>query len=105
MAGKPRKLAARVRLVEESAIALGLDLWDTTPNHIEGYLSGEHQPKAPLDLAWVAAVERVKQTMVALADLGDLLRARGGITGPGPLELARQAQEAAPTVVEEPPGP
>lgn len=81
MAGRPRKMAEQVGLIELLALDLSCEMAHATPKQYRGLL------KPPTDtpaLLWVQANRACMRACDAVQDLGDALRARAGIEGPGP---------------------
>ena len=73
-------MAKTVAELEEQAICLSTDVFLTIPAQYH------ERPDADdaLNRAWNNAVEATMRASVACERLGDLLRAKAGITGPGP---------------------
>ena len=75
-------MAARVTELEEQAILLCGEIYVLRPRQ---YFD-RPTPDA-LCYAWNVAARSTMQTAVALENLGDLLRAKAGISGPGPFAM------------------
>jgi len=94
MAGRPKTMIRRVGQLEEVGQALACDVLEVCPpRYLDGY---PDKPAAdPIGRAWVQAAETAVATAEALERLTGLLRAKAGISEPGPAELPTACVEAA----------
>ena len=83
MPGRPRKMARKVAEFEEVAIYLSADVFYTIPLQYRR----QPNPRDPLNRAWNHALKATGQASIELERLGDLLRAKAGISEPGPSAL------------------
>jgi len=82
MAGRPRKMVAKVEEFEKLAIMLAMDVFEIVPKQ---YLDTPN-PEDPISQAWKEAVDTTMWATIAMETLGNRLRAKAGITRPGPSE-------------------
>lgn len=80
MAGRPRKMVRRVEEFEKLVTMLAMYTFETIP---EQYRE-KPNPNDRLSVARNNAMRLTMHTSIALDALGDLLRAKAGITEPGP---------------------
>ena len=80
MAGQPHRTAKRVTDLEARSLQLMLDTAKIAPEH---YREKPDEQDA-LCMAWNDAASQTSIALFALADLGDLVREKAGITEPGP---------------------
>ena len=80
MAGQPRRTAERVTDLEARSLELMLDTANIAPEH---YREKPNEQDA-LCMAWNDAASQTSIALFALADLGDLVRQKAGITELGP---------------------
>jgi hypothetical protein len=83
MPGRPRKMAKKVTELEDQAVGLSVDVFLAIPAQ---YLERPDFDD-PLTCAWCNAVTASMWACVQLERLGDMLRAKAGITEPGPAAL------------------
>ena len=81
MAGQPHRTAKRVTDLEARSLQLMLDTAKIAPEH---YREKPDEQDA-LCMAWNDAASQTSIALFALADLGDLVREKAGITEPGPV--------------------
>ena len=75
MAGKPKRMAARVAALVDRAFALDEDLGDLIPlTHLQDASGSD-----PLGRAWRDALDGVGKAFLALYELAGILRGRAGI--------------------------
>ena len=80
MAGRPRKMASKAAEFEGQAIQLSAEVFLTIPQQYRN----KPNSKDPICQAWNLCMETTMSASVACEQLGDLLRAKAGITEPGP---------------------
>ena len=94
MAGTAKKMAEKGTEFEEMALCLSDNVFFTAPQQ---YLD-KPDLGDPLCKAWNNCVHATMMASVACEHLGNLLRAKAGITGPGPSErLCSDASDQADT--------
>jgi len=94
MAGRPKTMIRRVGQLEEVGQALACEVLEAAPSqYLDARLPGK-PPVDPIGRAWVEAAETAVATAEALERLGGLLRAKAGITEPGPAEPPTAGVEA-----------
>jgi hypothetical protein len=94
MPGRPKMMAKRVTELEEVGLGLALDMFSLVPRQ---YLDQPNRDD-PLNRSWNLVVNVLIQATVVLEQLGDLVRAKAGITEAGPCaKLLRVDEEAAAT--------
>ena len=98
MAGQPHRTAKRVTDLEARSLQLMFDTSRFAPEHYRKK-PNDHDP---LNKAWNGAVDRTTDTLFALADLGDLVRQKAGITELGPWArcVAESEESAASSVFD-----
>ena len=88
MAGRSLKMARTATELEDQAFCLSAEVFFATPkNYIDKPI--DH----PVCQAWRSAVKATMLASIATERLADMLRAKAGITGPGPVQefLGEQA--------------
>jgi len=104
MAGRPKTMARRVGQLEEVGQALACEVLEAAPRqYLDGY--PDKPPVGAIGQAWVEAAETAVAASIALERLGGLLRARAGITEPGPAVLPTACVEADGPAPVPSPGP
>ena len=89
-------MAKRVTALEDRALQLTDDLLKIVPSQ---YL-GHPNDGDPFNAAWNRAVDRVYDSLFAIADLGNLVREKAGITEPGPVaRLVEKEKESEEPVI------
>ena len=94
MAGTPKKMARQVAELEEVAFGLAADVFVLAPRQYR-----RRETNDELGTAWIVSIEMTIKAMNAMESLGDLLRAKAGIKGPGPIAelVAEYSAELDPT--------
>ena len=98
MAGQPRRKLRRIEALERRAVELAAAVYDEAPSHH----TSQPDAKNCVTVAWNRAVDAMSVASLELEAVGDILRAKLGITTPGPTAeyLAREEQKgdiASPT--------
>ena len=81
MAGQPLTKSRKVTALEEEALCLAMDVFSEVPKK---YL--EKPSQHVICKAWNDVVAATQITSIAIRKLGELLRAKAGVTEPGPWE-------------------
>ena len=94
MAGTPKKMAGQVAELEEVAFGLAADVFVLAPTQYR-----KRETNDELGTAWNVCIEATMKVMNAMENLGDLLRAKAGIAGSGPIaeSVAEYSAELSPT--------
>lgn len=94
MAGTPKKMAGQVAELEELAFDLSTELFVLAPTQYR-----RRETNDELGTAWNVCIEATIKAMNAMESLGDLLRAKVCIKGPGPIAelVAEYSAELDPT--------
>ncbi|TWT43955.1 hypothetical protein RAS1_03590 [Phycisphaerae bacterium RAS1] len=102
MAGRPRRMLRRVEDLEVAAFALAFDVFLAAPEqytNLPARLKG--RTNDAVASAWRSAVRAATVASTALERLGDVLRAKAGVTEPGPVARAlptlAEPDDATPT--------
>ena len=81
MAGRPVKMAEKVRAIEERAFCLSADVFCERPKQYQ-----DRPTTDPICVAWNDAANATMLASIATEKLGNLLREKAHITEPGPNE-------------------
>ncbi len=81
MAGRPRKKAERVTVLEEESLALHMGMFSECPRQYR-----ERPDDDELSRAWSDALDATGLADTAMQKLGGMLRKKAKITEPGPFE-------------------
>ena len=91
MAGQPRRKLRRIEALERQAVELAAAVYDEAPSHH----TAQPDAKNCVTVAWNRAVDAIAVASLELETVGDMLRAKLGITTAGPTAeyLAREEQK------------
>ena len=91
MAGRPRKMVKRVEELEQDAMMLHCHIFEAMPQKYR-----DDPGDDAISRAWACAVLTAHDALDACLRLGDILRAKAGIVGRGPVgELMAELQADA----------
>lgn len=90
MPGRPKTIAREITEVEDVVLHLAMHMFARIPPQYRQ----RPDPADALNAAWNEAVRATLLASARLETLGDLLRARAGITEPSPAAIARAEWEA-----------
>ena len=90
-------MAKRVTALEERALQLTIDLLKIAPTQYRDHRNDGD----PFNAAWNKAVDLAHDSLFAIADLGNLVREKAGITETGPVarHIAEKEKDSEESVI------